>query len=103
MAVLITRAEFAANFQKAREALGLTQAEAARALGIPQPRIAEYENGTRIPPLLRLLEIIDALELDPKILLPTLFPDAGETPCAASESLKDSNPPAKRSARSKKT
>ncbi len=69
----MTRPEFAARFKAAREALGLTQAEAAAAIGVPQPRVAEYESGVRVPPTLRLIEIIETLGLDPAILFPEFF------------------------------
>lgn len=69
----MTREEFGRRFKAAREAAGLTQVEAAARLGIPQPRIAEYESGFRMPPLDRLTDIIEALGLNPRILFPEYF------------------------------
>jgi transcriptional regulator with XRE-family HTH domain len=69
----LTRPEFGARFKAARQAAGLTQAAAAAGLGISQPRWAEYEAGVKLPPLLRLLEIIAALDLDPRLLFPEFF------------------------------
>jgi transcriptional regulator with XRE-family HTH domain len=69
----MTRAEFGRRFRAAREARGLTQTDVAAAIGVPQPRIAEYESGARVPPTLRLVEIIERVALDPKILFPEFF------------------------------
>lgn len=69
----MTREQFGARFKHAREAVGWTQAEAARRVGVPQPRIAEYESGARLPTLMRLMELIETLELDPEILFPEFF------------------------------
>jgi hypothetical protein len=35
--------------------------------------MAEYEGGTRVPPFLRLMEIVEILGLDPRILVPEWF------------------------------
>ena len=69
----MTREEFGRRFKAARAAAGLTQAESAALLRIPQPRIAEYESGFRVPPVDRLVTIIDRLGLDPRILFPEFF------------------------------
>jgi len=69
----MTPTEFGARFKAARQATGMTQAEAAAALGVAQPRIAEYENGVRVPPTLRLIEIVETLGLDPRIFFPQFF------------------------------
>ncbi|MHB8397317.1 MAG: helix-turn-helix domain-containing protein [Candidatus Limnocylindrales bacterium] len=69
----MTREEFGARFKRAREARGLTQADAAHAIGVPQPRVAEYESGARVPPTIRLAEIVATLMLDPAILFPEWF------------------------------
>jgi len=69
----MTRAEFGRRFKAAREARGLSQAQAAARVGVPQPRIAEYESGFRVPPVPRLLELIEVLELDPAVLFPEFF------------------------------
>jgi transcriptional regulator with XRE-family HTH domain len=69
----IDRDEFGRPFKAARQATGLSQAEAAAAVGVPQPRIAEYEAGRVVPPTLRLLEIIEVIGLDPALLFPEFF------------------------------
>lgn len=65
--------EFGQRFKAARLKAGLTQVAAAERLGIPQPRIAEYETGGVVPPLPRLMEIMATLGLDPKIVFPEFF------------------------------
>jgi transcriptional regulator with XRE-family HTH domain len=69
----MTREQFGARFAAARIAVGLTQQEAAGAIGVPQPRVAEYEAGKYVPPTLRLAEIVALLGLDPAILFPEWF------------------------------
>ena len=69
----MTREEFADRFRSARVAAGLTQAAAAVRLGIAQPRIARIESGKHVPSVVRALEIIDVLGLDPRIVFPELF------------------------------
>jgi transcriptional regulator with XRE-family HTH domain len=71
----MTREEFARRFKAAREATGLSQSGAARLLGVPQPRIAEYESGVRTPPTLRLLEIMGILGLDASTLFAPTSPE----------------------------
>jgi transcriptional regulator with XRE-family HTH domain len=69
----MTREEFGRRLAAARKAAGHTQATAAERLGIPQPRIAEYEAGKVVPPLPRLIEIMDALGLSWRLVLPEAF------------------------------
>jgi transcriptional regulator with XRE-family HTH domain len=47
-----------------REHSGMTQREAAERLGVHQPAVADWEAGRKVPPLVRLYEIIDILGLD---------------------------------------
>lgn len=65
--------EFGDRLRAARKQAGLTQVEAAQWLGIPQPRISQYERGHRLPTILRLREIILRLKLDPSIIFPEFF------------------------------
>jgi ribosome-binding protein aMBF1 (putative translation factor) len=66
--------ELGRRLRQAREAAGWTsQTEAAKALSIPPSRLAEYEKGQRTPPVLRLVEIVQALGLDGSTVLPELF------------------------------
>ena len=70
----MTREEFGRRFKAARIATTLSQGEAAEVLGVPAPRLAEYESGAVVPPTLRLVEIIEVLGLDPMFLF-TPLPD----------------------------
>jgi transcriptional regulator with XRE-family HTH domain len=70
----MTRQEFGRRFQRAREDAGFSQDEAATLLDVAQPRIAEYESGVRVPPTLKLVEIVHTLGLDATILFPEFFP-----------------------------
>jgi DNA-binding XRE family transcriptional regulator len=65
--------EFGRRLKEARITAAWTQVEAAKELGIKKQRMVEYETGRRLPPVLRLVEIIRALDLDPATLLPELF------------------------------
>ena len=49
------------NIRRAREAAGLTQAEAAKRIGTVQQAWARYENGQVAPSVSRLLQIADIL------------------------------------------
>ena len=66
----ITTEEFGTRLKTAREARGLTQQAAADAVGIAQPRWAEYESGRVAPSVVRVLEMIEVLGLDRAILFP---------------------------------
>ena len=56
----------AENLRNARKAAGLTQEQAAAALGIPQSQIAKWETGKRIPklPALKKLAALYQCPLD---------------------------------------
>jgi transcriptional regulator with XRE-family HTH domain len=69
----MTRQEFGHRLGLARRHAGLTQHQAAARLGVPQPRVAEYEAGRRLPSILKLLEIITTLKLDVTILFPEFY------------------------------
>jgi transcriptional regulator with XRE-family HTH domain len=69
----MTRQQFGARFQEARKQAGWTQQTASDAVGLLRERLAEYESGKRIPPLLKLMEIIAVLELDPRLIFPEWF------------------------------
>jgi DNA-binding XRE family transcriptional regulator len=64
----MTREQFGARLAAARIEAELTQTAAAARLGIPQPRIAEYESGRKLPSLMMLFRMIDVLKLDAAIL-----------------------------------
>lgn len=63
-----------ARLRAAREAMGLTQVEAAERAEVPQSRFSEWERGDRIPSWPTLVKIAATLKLDPAVLLPELCP-----------------------------
>lgn len=70
---MIDRAEFGHRLRAARSAVGLTQAEAAEKLGVVRESYIQYELGRKGPSVLKLLEMVETLELDPRILIPEFF------------------------------
>jgi transcriptional regulator with XRE-family HTH domain len=62
------RIEFGQRLRSAREKTGLSQAEAARRIGVARERVTEWENGVRIPRVLQLAGVIESLGLDPRDL-----------------------------------
>ena len=73
-AVLEERAEIARGLGRrlalAREAAGLSQAQAAKALGVPQSRIAKVELGIRHLQFIEGLRLADLYSLKPNELDP---------------------------------
>lgn len=61
--------EFSLRIKEQRKKHGLTQKEAAKALGIGQTTIANYENGTRVPDLMKVGEIADLYKVSVDYLL----------------------------------
>ena len=61
--------EFSLRIKEQRKKHGLTQKEAAKALGIGQTTIANYENGTRVPDLTKVGEIADLYKVSVDYLL----------------------------------
>lgn len=61
--------EFSLRIKEQRKKHGLTQKEAAQALGIGQTTIANYENGTRVPDLMKVGEIADLYNVSVDYLL----------------------------------
>jgi transcriptional regulator with XRE-family HTH domain len=61
------------QFQKARQARGLTQAQLARRAKVPLRSLQEWEQGTRIPRFDRVVQLADGLGC-------TLDELAGRTP-----------------------
>lgn len=55
------RFDFAATLRDARSRTGLTQAQAAKRLGLSQSQVSLYESGVRHPPLERAWQILSAL------------------------------------------
>lgn len=61
--------EFSLRIKSLRKKYGMTQKEAAGALGIGQTTIANYENGTRVPDLMKVSEIADLYKVSVDYLL----------------------------------
>ena len=59
------------NIKAIRKNANLSQAELAQAVGVAQPRIAEWENGKRTPKLENLQKIADACNINIIELLPS--------------------------------
>ncbi len=69
----MSRADMARRIREAREQRGITQTEAAQRLGVPPSRIWEWETGARTPLAITIVEIIEKLELDPRIIFPEFW------------------------------
>jgi transcriptional regulator with XRE-family HTH domain len=74
---MLDRSECGRGIRAARRAAGLSQGQAAVRLGVKRPSYAQYELGRRVPSWTILYELIQALDLDPAILLPE-FVSGGE-------------------------
>ena len=61
--------EFTIRIKELRKNNGLTQKDAAKLLGIGQTTIANYENGTRVPDLMKVSEIADLYKVSVDFLL----------------------------------
>lgn len=75
---MIDRIESGRRLRAAREALGLSQGEAAGALGMSQAYLSDIEVGKRVPGWTRMVAIVAGLGLDPRIVAPEWF--AGDRP-----------------------
>lgn len=62
----------------ARRAVELTQAELADRLGRPQSFVSKYETSERRLDVLELVEVCEALGIDPRVLVATLSKTATE-------------------------
>jgi transcriptional regulator with XRE-family HTH domain len=60
---------FASNLRKRAEALGISQAEAARRVGLSERRYGNYVSGRREPDLATLVRIAEVLGTTPNKLL----------------------------------
>lgn len=60
---------FGQNVAAARQAVGLSQGEAALALGMPQSTYSGYESGTRKVPLSAILQIAELFKTTPDVLI----------------------------------
>jgi methanogenic corrinoid protein MtbC1 len=61
--------EFTIRIKELRKKNNLTQKDAAKLLGIGQTTIANYENGTRVPDLMKVAEIADLYKVSVDYLL----------------------------------
>jgi transcriptional regulator with XRE-family HTH domain len=57
------------HVRELRQKRGLTQADLAARLGVPQSRISEIESGSRVPNLVTMLRLAAALDCKPTALL----------------------------------
>ena len=57
------------HVRELRQKRGLTQADLAGRLGVPQSRISEIESGSRVPNLVTMLRLAAALDCKPTALL----------------------------------
>ena len=72
----MTRSIFSQEYERfrrllieARKRLGLTQAQVAARLGKPQSFVSKYERGERRLDLVEIIDVADALEVDPHYIL----------------------------------
>ena len=73
---MLDRDKCGRRIKAAREAVGLTQDQAAELLGVKRPSYAQYELGRRVPSWMNLYELIESLRLDSAILMPEFVPGA---------------------------
>jgi len=62
--------QLGANIRKNRRALGRSQDELARAIGLTRTSLTNIENGRQHPPLHTFCDIAEQLKIDPSALLP---------------------------------
>jgi transcriptional regulator with XRE-family HTH domain len=62
--------QLGANIRKNRLALGRSQDELARAIGLTRTSLTNIENGRQHPPLHTFCDIADQFKIDPSALLP---------------------------------
>lgn len=74
---MIDRTESGRRLKAARESSGLNQSEAAASLGMAQPYLSDIESGRRVPSWPRVLAMVEALGLDPRIVAPEFFVTPG--------------------------
>ncbi|SMB88014.1 putative transcriptional regulator [Pasteurella testudinis DSM 23072] len=66
------------NIAKIRGDIGVTQIQLANELGFGQPRVANYENGLRVPSLRDCRKIVAALnKLGATVTIDRVFPPSG--------------------------
>ncbi len=66
---------FRALLMERRKQAGLTQEAVARRLSKPQSFVAKYERGERRLDVLEFLEIAEAIDFDPRLLIEELLQD----------------------------
>lgn len=62
--------EISLRFAAARKASGMTFEEIAKSIGSSRQQVAKYESGEQGMTVIRLMELAEALEIDPVDLLP---------------------------------
>lgn len=63
------REHFRQNVKSRRRELSLSQEQLAAVTGIPQPSIANFERGTRVPSFETLVKLAEGLRTSPDVLL----------------------------------
>ena len=61
---MMNRQEIGARLKAARARKRLTQAEVAKAMGIAQGSLSEWENGRHLPDMTKILELAEYLGMD---------------------------------------
>ena len=67
------------NLKKAREAIGISKAEAARRMNIPQSSYVRYENGTRRPTHATIIQMAQVLNTSADFLIGKTTSDDADT------------------------
>lgn len=62
-----------------RKEAGVTQAQLAKRLGVPQSHVSKYEHGIRRLDMIEVRQVIDALDVKPGAFLKRLDPSWLET------------------------
>lgn len=65
--------EISSRFAAARKASGMTFEELAKSIGSSRQQVAKYESGEQGMTVIRMIEIAEALGVDPATLLPEIY------------------------------
>jgi len=70
---MIDRIEAGERLRDARKNANLSQEAAARMLGMTRQQLSGLETGRRVPTWPRLVEMVEKLGLDPRMIVPEFF------------------------------